>query len=48
MKFRLIGNTTLFIVERFYDAAGFLPSVIGKTTDGKKQTVARIKDVIFV
>jgi hypothetical protein len=44
--FTLIGYPTLiFRVVRFYDAAGFIPSVVGVTLDGKRQTVARIADV---
>ena len=46
--FRLIGRTTVFRVTREYKAAGFIPSVVGVTTDGTHQTVARVADVIFL
>lgn len=47
-KFRLIGQTTKFKVVRFYKAAGFIPSVVGVTEDGKFMTCARIADVIAI
>lgn len=45
-KFRLIGNTTEFRAVALPMVAGFIPSVIGHTLDGKRQTTARIADVI--
>lgn len=45
--FALIGRPTIiFAAVRFYDAAGFIPSVVGVTLDGKHYTVARVADVI--
>ena len=45
--FSLIGRpTVIFQVVKRYDAAGFIPSVVGVTLDGTKQTVAREADVI--
>ncbi len=45
--FALIGRPTLiFRVVRSYLAAGFIPSVVGHTLDGKRQTVARVADVV--
>lgn len=46
--FRVIGQTIVFQVVKVYDAAGFIPSVIGHTIDGKRQTAARIADVIWL
>lgn len=46
LKFRLIGSTTVFTVVRFYLAAGFIPSVVGMTPDGRYQTHARTVDVV--
>jgi hypothetical protein len=43
--FKLIGRTTVFRAVRVYDHAGFIPSVVGHTVDGKSQTVARLADV---
>ena len=43
--FRLIGRTNIFRAIKVYDAAGFIPSVVGISLDGKFQTVARIVDV---
>ena len=48
MQFKLIGRATVFVVVREYLAAGFIPSVVGHTLDGKYQTVARKADVIFL
>ena len=48
-KFTLIGYPTLiFKVVKRYQAAGFIPSVVGHTLDGKRQTVARVADVNFI
>lgn len=47
-KFRLIGNTTVFTVDREYLAANFIPAVVGHTLDGKKMTVAREADIIWI
>ncbi len=45
--FCLIGRPTLvFRVVGTYLAAGCIPSVIGHTLDGKRQTVARVVDVM--
>jgi len=47
--FTLISTPKLiFKAVRFYDAAGFIPSVVGVTLDGKRQTVARVADVVPV
>lgn len=46
--FRLIGRTILFRVTREYLAAGFIPSVIGVSLDGKLSTCARVVDVVLV
>lgn len=43
--FKLIGRTNIFRVTRTYLAAGFIPSVVGVTLDGKYRTVARVADV---
>lgn len=49
MLFTLIGRPTMvFRVVKQYKAAGFIPSVIGVTLDGKYQTAARIEDVNIV
>lgn len=48
MLFKLIGRETVFRVVKRYDAAGFIPAVIGVTLDGKFQTAARIEDVEIV
>lgn len=46
--FTLIGRPTLqFRVVRRYEAAGFIPSVVGVTLDGKRQTHARVEDCAF-
>ena len=47
-KFRLIGNTTSFSVAKEYLAAGFIPSVVGISQCGRKQTCARIADIIWL
>lgn len=47
ITFRLIGNTTLFTGSRFINKAG-IRCVLGKSKDGKKTTVARECDVVFV
>lgn len=47
-KFRLIGRQTIFVAVKLYDAAGFIPSVIGYTLDGKLQTAARIVDAVVL
>lgn len=46
-KFRLLGQTTRFMVVRVYLAAGFIPSVYGETLDGKYGTCARVADIIL-
>lgn len=49
MHFTLIGYPTLiFKTVKVYKAAGFIPSVVGISLDGTKQTVARIEDVNLV
>ena len=48
MKFRLIRTATVFIVAKEYLAAGFIPSVHGISLCGKKQTCARIADIIWL
>lgn len=46
--FTLIGRPTLtFRVVRRYDAGGFIPSVVGVSLDGTRQTTARIADCVF-
>lgn len=45
-RFRLISQTTEFRVTRLYNAAGFIPSVVG--VGGGWQTAARVADVIFL
>lgn len=44
-RFKLIGNTAIFVLIKRYDAAGFIPSVHGITEDGAKQTCARVADI---
>src|SRR5712692_4863501 len=46
--FRLTSQATVFRATRAYLAAGFIPSVHGVTLDGKRQTCARIADIIEV
>ena len=46
--FRLASQATVFRATRAYMAAGFIPSVHGVTLDGKRQTCARIADIIEV
>jgi len=45
--FRLIGRNMKFKVVKEYLAAGFIPSVMGITIDGKFKTLARIEDILF-
>lgn len=47
MQFQLIGCTAKFRVVACHNAAGFIPSVVGHTLDGTRQTVARVADVEF-
>lgn len=48
-KFTLIGYPTLiFRVIKRYNAAGFIPSVVGVSECGTKKTTARIVDVLEV
>lgn len=45
--FSLIGRPgVIFRVVKRYHAAGFIPSVVGVTLDGEKQTVAREADTV--
>lgn len=46
--FKLIGRTTVFRAVRFYDAAGFIPSVVGVSECGGYTTTARVADVVAV
>jgi hypothetical protein len=46
--FRLVGRTNEFVATRTYLAAGFIPAVVGITTDGRFQTAARIADVVVL
>lgn len=47
--FALLAQPTLiFRVVKAYDAAGFIPSLVGVTLDGKRQTAARVADVCAV
>lgn len=46
--FRLIGNTTEFVVTQLYMAAGDIPAVVGWTKCGNFTTTARTADVIFL
>lgn len=49
MLFKLSGTTgPTFEVVKQYKAAGFIPTVIGHTLDGKLQTHARIEDVDII
>lgn len=44
--FALLAQPTLiFRTVKAYDAAGFIPSLVGVTLDGKRQTTARVADV---
>jgi hypothetical protein len=45
-KFRLTSQATEFKVSNLYEAAGFIPTVVGVTRDGRFMTHARIADVI--
>lgn len=45
MLFKLIGRDMTFRAVHRYNAAGFIPSVVGISTCGKFRTVARIEDV---
>jgi hypothetical protein len=46
-KFKLVGRANVFTVTGFYDAAGFIPSVMGETIIAgcRYKTCARIADV---
>lgn len=46
--FRLIGNTTQFIVRAEYLAAGFIPALVGVTADGTRRTQPRVVDVVWL
>ena len=46
--FQLIGQRLDFVLVNRYLAAGFIPAVYGRTLDGKRQTCARVEDVIFM
>lgn len=47
--FTLMGRTgPVFVAVELYNAAGFIPSVVGHTADGKLRTVARVVDVVPV
>jgi hypothetical protein len=47
--FALVDRPSLtFRFVRYYNAAGFIPSVIGVTVDGTRQTAARVADVVPV
>lgn len=49
MLFHLISRPTLtFRAVEVYKAAGHIPSVKGVTLDGKRQTFARIEDVVIL
>ena len=42
-RFNLRGHKMVFKVVKFYDAAGFIPSVKGISLDEKYETCARVK-----
>ena len=44
-QFKLISRDLVFNVVKFYNAAGFIPSVKGVSVCGRYQTCARIVDV---
>lgn len=44
-RFKLIGRETEFVAVGDYHAAGVIPSVIGRTSDDRFQTAARVEDV---
>jgi hypothetical protein len=46
--FRLIGNTTVFRLVEEIQVLGFIPSVLGHTLDGRRQTVARVADITWL
>lgn len=46
--FRLVGNPTRFNLQRSYLAANCIPAVVGYTEDGKRMTVAREADIIWL
>lgn len=46
--FRLIGNATRFALDHCYLSAGCIPAVVGRTLDGKRMTVAREADIIWL
>lgn len=46
--FRLIGNTTRFILERTFKSANCIPAVVGITPDGTKRTIAAEADIIWL
>lgn len=45
-KFRLIGRTTVFHGAYCYLAAGFIPTIVGISEDGRYMTTARVVDTI--
>ena len=46
-QFRLEGRAMIFNLIKEYDAAGFIPSVLGVSVCGRYQTCARIADIIW-
>lgn len=49
MRFTLIGRPTMvFVAVKTYNAAGFIPSVVGVSECGRYTTCARVEDVNLV
>lgn len=47
LRFRLIGNTTIFLVASFYEVLNNVECVHGVSIDGY-QTHARVVDIIWL
>ena len=47
-QFRLIGRETVFTAVELYNAAGFIPAVVGVNAEHGAMTVARVADVVAV
>lgn len=48
MLFKLIGHGKVFRVVKTYQAAGFIPAVVGVSLCGRFKTTARIADIVSV
>lgn len=46
--FRLVGYTAHFRCTEMFNAADLIPSVVGISLDGRKRTVARVQDVLWL